>query len=76
MKNSDEIIIIIEDTGIGMSNDLVKFYNNREFLKITNQKSIGMGIQMVSELLDIIKGEMKIESSVNLGTKIILLFKI
>ena len=76
MKNSDEMIIIIEDTGIGISDDLVKFYNNREFLKIKNQKSIGMGIQMVSELLDIIKGEMKIESSVNLGTKIILLFKI
>ena len=76
MKNSDEIIIIIEDTGIGMANDLIKFYNSREFLKIKKQKSIGMGIQMVSELLDIIKGEMKIESSLNLGTKIILLFKI
>ena len=76
MKNLDEMIIIVEDSGTGMSNDLVQFYNNRKFLEIKNQKDIGMGIQMISELLDVIKGEMKIESTVNRGTKIILLFKI
>lgn len=76
IKNSDEIMLIIEDTGIGMSNSLIQFYNERKFLNTKNQRNVGMGLQMVFELLDIIKGDVRIEQRTNSGTKIILLFKV
>ena len=75
-KDLDEFLLIIEDTGYGMSQELLDFYNNRAFLKIKKKQNIGLGLQMISELLDIIKGKIKIESALNSGTKIILLFEI
>lgn len=75
IKNVDQISIIVEDTGVGMSDELVQFYNLREFSTMNNSKIIGMGLPMISELMDIIKGEIKIESQINSGTKIILIFE-
>ena len=76
IKDLDEFLLIIQDSGAGMSPELVAFYNNRTFLKGKKPKKIGLGLQMIAELVDIIKGKIIIESALNEGTKIIILFKI
>jgi signal transduction histidine kinase len=73
--NENKVFFEIEDSGNGMSAELVHLYNNKK-IQITTEKDekAGMGLQIITELLEIMKGKMKIESSVGYGTKITIIF--
>ena len=71
----EEIFLSIEDTGNGMAPHLVNFYNKLVDSKpVQYNKKGGMGLQMISELIVIVNGKMRIESSINKGTKITIWF--
>jgi signal transduction histidine kinase/DNA-binding response OmpR family regulator len=70
--NSKNIIITISDTGIGIKKDKVdkifdRFYQvdssqNRKF------EGTGIGLALVKELVDVLKGTIAVESQENIGT--------
>lgn len=73
-----EVIMIIEDKGVGIPGELLKLLNSSskkdeiEIRKGTlNENGSGLGIRLSQELLRINKGKMKIESTVNKGTRVI-----
>lgn len=70
--------ISIKDTGIGMSDEQVKYYNNLMKNKDTDgyTATAGMGLHAIIELLLILKGDMEIISSEHIGTQFILSFRI
>ncbi|CAD7811791.1 Sensor histidine kinase RcsC [Chryseobacterium aquaeductus] len=65
MKTSDNMRLVFEDTGIGLSED--------EINKITTFPN-SVGMRIISELLPLIDCKMEIISRKNEGTKIILVF--
>ena len=71
VKNT--LYLSVTDTGIGMSKELKKYYlnllNNHEIDKLAIQ-NYGLGLHMVLELLKLLKGNLKIDSKENEGTKI------
>lgn len=71
----NKVFFEIEDSGTGMSTELVNLYNNKKIQILTDENNkTGMGLQIIAEVLEIMKGKMKIESSVNFGTKITIVF--
>ena len=75
--NPEKVILKIIDTGKGMSNEMVAFYNallaqQTEKPKMTR---IGMGFQMISELLTLMDATMEIKSHLGLGTEIQIRFE-
>lgn len=72
-KENGKIFIKVKDTGKGMTPELVEFYMNlRNTRKLENQKKIGMGLQMIIELLIILNGAIEINSKINKGTEVII----
>ncbi|SEQ15583.1 ligand-binding sensor domain-containing protein [Flavobacterium urocaniciphilum] len=69
----------IEDTGIGFSEPLKKYYlalhENYNTEKLIIQKN-GLGLYMVLELLKLINGDIKINSEENKGTKITIILDV
>lgn len=76
--NNNHINFIIEDTGIGLNkeqiNNIFKPYYQVSDGK-TNQPGIGMGLNIVKKIIDSINAKINIESKLNEGTKITILFK-
>ncbi|OUL60635.1 ATP-binding protein [Flavobacterium sp. AJR] len=70
----NKLFFAIKDTGSGMSGDIVNLYNKQDIKLTQTQEKPGMGLQIVTELLEIMKAKMKIESTINIGTKITILF--
>jgi signal transduction histidine kinase len=73
-----KIEIIIDDTGPGMIPELVKWCNDPEIIKHddpTSSISVGLGLLIVKELIASIDGELKVESHMGKGTKMMLIFK-
>ena len=70
--------ISIKDTGIGMSDEQVTYYNNLAKNKDIDghTATAGMGLHAIIELLSILNGDMEIISSGHIGTQFILSFKI
>ena len=70
--------IIIEDNGIGMSKtDLKKLFDitqNAESIGSSSEKGTGLGLLLCKELLDKAGVEIKVESELEKGTKVILVF--
>lgn len=69
----NKIYISVEDTGSGMPNDLKNYYMNLQKNYETDKLAIqnyGLGLHMVLELLRLLKGDLKIYSKENEGTKI------
>ena len=68
--------ITVEDTGIGMTeNDiknLFKKYFRSEEAKNLNIKGFGLGLYNASRILNILKGEISIQSQKNKGTTVII----
>lgn len=65
--------LIVEDTGIGISEEQIpdiftKFYRTQEAKKFGVQGT-GLGLSLVKAVVDIHKGEIKVESKLNKGTK-------
>ena len=68
-------VLIIEDTGIGIKKDKIaylfnKFYTANDYGDATS--GAGLGLNIVKNIVDMHKGEIKIESEINKGTKIII----
>lgn len=75
-KEEEKTFLKIKDTGKGMSPELVNFYTNLFNNKTSeNNRKIGMGLQMIAELLIILNGNMKIESTLYEGTEITIWFQ-
>lgn len=74
--NSDFIPLIIEDTGIGMSNEVVEelLQESAKLSKKNNKEIIGtgLGMQLCKSMLLKNGGKLNIESKIGLGTKFIL----
>jgi len=70
--------IVIEDSGIGMSNeDINKLFDiTKDVASIGDsvEKGTGLGLLLSKELLDKVSVEIKIESTLGKGTKVILVF--
>lgn len=78
-KTLDTIGIILTDTGIGMNPELVAYYQTlSQRIKSEHyekQFTKGIGFTIIIELLNLLNGDIKIESEENKGTVITLLFK-
>ncbi len=66
-KKKDKIVIIVEDTGLGISDEV----KTRLFTPLftTKSKGQGLGLAVVKRLVDALKGEITFESQPNKGTK-------
>ena len=72
--------LIFEDNGIGMNQEDLKFVQER-FFRIKNDSTLhisgsGLGLNIATQLAKMSDIKMRIESSQNIGTKIILTLKI
>lgn len=74
--NSEYIQLIIEDTGVGMSDSVIKelLQDNSQLSKKYNKETIGtgLGMQLCKSMLLKNGGKLSIESQEQIGTKIIL----
>lgn len=79
-KNNRQIQFQVSDTGIGIpEEDLSKIFS--EFFRSENARSFtengtGLGLIIVKEALDLLKGTLSVESKIGEGTRIICLFPI
>ena len=68
-----ELIITVEDTGIGMSSeDTARLFN--DFVRIKNKKTLnisgsGLGLSIMKKIVDLNKGIVNVKSEVDKGTK-------
>jgi signal transduction histidine kinase len=71
-------LLIIEDQGIGMSEEMIKHVFDETFrgnqASKYHLKGSGIGLHIVKETLDRIKAEIAIESVIDQGTKVIIMF--
>ncbi len=66
-KKRDKIIISVEDTGVGISEEVrTKMFTP---LFTTKSKGQGLGLAVVKRLVEALKGEITFESQPNKGTK-------
>ncbi|NJO88576.1 MAG: ATP-binding protein [Chloroflexia bacterium] len=71
--DSQNITVIVEDTGIGMNHeDVEKLFN--EFVRIKNEKTknitgSGLGLSIVKKIVNLYNGDIKTESKEGKGTK-------
>ena len=74
--NSEYIQLIIEDTGVGMSDSVIRelLQDNSQLSKKFNKETIGtgLGMQLCKSMLLKNEGKLNIESQEEIGTKIIL----
>ena len=59
--NDENVIIIIEDDGVGFESDMIDYNNNEHF-----------GLIMLNERIVLLSGKMEISSKINHGTKIVI----
>jgi len=77
LKRYDDFIsIVIEDTGIGMTEEETALLF-KDFVRIKNEKTrnisgSGLGLSIAKKMLEIYKGAIEVESTPNIGTKFIL----
>lgn len=70
-------ILIITDSGVGMSEEMISSIWNNNYVTnrgTNNEKGIGMGLQLVLQLVEKINCKLIIDSEINKGTSISLLF--
>ncbi len=71
---SDNLTIIIQDDGCGMDEALLKRVTS-PFTTTRKTRKVGLGIPMIKQLCEMCEGTFRLESTVNVGTKLTLLFK-
>ncbi len=72
-KDNEKIIIVCEDTGIGMSEQETQLLF-REFVRIKNEKTrniegTGLGLSITKKIVDKYSGKITVKSEINKGTK-------
>jgi len=70
-SSSNEIVIVIEDNGIGMSEEELQQLG-QVFKTFSDKSGIGLGMYIVKKIVDIMKWNIKIESKKGVFTKIVL----
>lgn len=68
-----EIINVISDTGIGMSKEFLDHMYEpftREYPTMDNRNGSGLGLSIVKNLVDLMKGKIQIESRQGVGTTV------
>ena len=74
-KNKNEIIILIKDTGIGISEDDLPYIFDRFYKTDKSRKykqgSTGLGLSIAKEIIELHGGVIDVESKINVGTKFI-----
>ncbi len=71
MEKQEEIVVTIQDTGIGMKEDEVEKVFDR-FYKVDSSRSTkgtGLGLSIVKKIIELHQGRIQLESKVNIGTK-------
>lgn len=70
--------IVISDEGKGMSEEKIAKVFSNEFIEsekgTQNEKGTGLGLQMVREFAKVINAQLRIESELNKGTKVLIIF--
>ena len=71
-KEKRYIILIVEDTGVGMTREelqktTIPFYRADKSRSISG---LGLGLSIVKNIVDQLNGELKIDSTFNVGTKV------
>lgn len=78
-KSGEEIILIIEDSGIGMNSEMVKnlftLTGTKSRKGTANEKGTGLGMNITYDLLKKTGGDIKVESSPGEGTKFTVTFR-
>ena len=78
LEKEKKIKVVIEDFGIGMSKEALphifdRFYREDE-ARNREIKSYGLGLSIVKEIIDLLDIDIQVESQIDKGTKITLLF--
>jgi PAS domain S-box-containing protein len=75
-ENKDNVTIEIEDTGVGMSSDVMDKIGKESFTTKSIDEGTGLGLLWVYEIMDQHFSKISFESEVNKGTKFKLTFPI
>ena len=70
IKKGKEIEVEIEDTGIGMSKEVISHIFERFYRedKARNVEGNGLGLSIVKRIVDLHNGKIEVESTVDVGT--------
>ncbi|MEH6680295.1 MAG: ATP-binding protein [Sediminicola sp.] len=77
-RRENSNIITIEDTGFGMSSEILKYYRSLSINtngEKTDSAHKGLGLKIINDLIAIMDAEIEIESNLGKGTKVHLIFK-
>lgn len=76
--SSDKITIEVSDTGIGMTSEEIPNIFNQFYQidKSRNVEGMGLGLSVVSKIVELSKGEIFIESEIGLGTTVTIIFPV
>lgn len=68
----DQIVMIIEDNGSGISPEDLKRVKEKFYKGSSNKSGTGLGLSIASEIMELHGGKMLIDSTLNVGTKVVL----
>lgn len=77
VKKDDETLITIKDTGIGMSSEILSYYQSvfSDFDLNKNKSNKKLGLHLAAELILVLNGKIELNSKTGIGTTIVLTFK-
>ncbi|WP_299435741.1 two-component regulator propeller domain-containing protein [uncultured Aquimarina sp.] len=68
-EDSSRINVIVKDSGIGISSDFMKIlYDPFTRSQTENENGVGLGLTLTKELVELMKGNIRVESKEELGT--------
>lgn len=68
----DQVIIIVEDNGSGISPEDLTRVKEKFYKGSSNKSGTGLGLSIASEIMELHGGKMLIDSTLNVGTKVVL----
>ena len=68
----DQIVMIIEDNGSGISPEDLKRVKEKFYKGSSNKSGTGLGLSIASEIMELHGGKMLIDSTQGKGTKVVL----
>lgn len=68
----DQIIVIVEDNGSGISPEDLERVKEKFYKGSSNKSGTGLGLSIASEIMELHGGKMLIDSTLNVGTKVVL----
>lgn len=75
VRQNKDLIITIQDNGYGFDSDQLSLVTKKYYTKSEQGTGFGLGLFLVKKLVEMHGGKMIIESELNKGTKISLIFK-